>query len=248
MSGSRFSNGATTEPSSVGTRPTRRLGSRPDRSSGRPPGGRAQGHPGAGGRRSPISRRARRRVSLLVAAAGDRHRASSSKSTSRTTPPCRCCSTPTAGRGSTACRRACGPHVCRSGSRSRGTRCSSPTGGAHRAAVRSGSRRSGATSSRPYWRTRSTRCMPPPASRPYLDLTRVGIRGWSYGGALAVAAVLRRPEVFHAAVAGAPAVDRGSTTRTGRSATWATRTEHPEALRPLLAAPTRRICCAARFC
>lgn len=46
------------------------------------------------------------------------------------------------------------------------------------------------------------------ASRyPDLDLDRVAIRGWSYGGFLAAAAVLRRPDVFHAAVAGAPATD-----------------------------------------
>jgi dipeptidyl-peptidase 4 len=37
-----------------------------------------------------------------------------------------------------------------------------------------------------------------------LDLDRVGIRGWSFGGYLAALAVLRRPEVFHAAFAGAP--------------------------------------------
>ncbi|OEV14043.1 S9 family peptidase [Streptomyces nanshensis] len=40
-----------------------------------------------------------------------------------------------------------------------------------------------------------------------LDLTRVGIRGWSYGGYLAALAVLRRPDVFHTAVAGAPVTD-----------------------------------------
>jgi dipeptidyl-peptidase 4 len=40
-----------------------------------------------------------------------------------------------------------------------------------------------------------------------LDLTRVGIRGWSFGGYLAALAVLRAPEVFHAAVAGAPVTD-----------------------------------------
>ena len=43
---------------------------------------------------------------------------------------------------------------------------------------------------------------------PDLDTGRVGIRGWSYGGYLAAAAVLRRPDVFHAAVAGAPAFDQ----------------------------------------
>jgi dipeptidyl-peptidase-4 len=44
--------------------------------------------------------------------------------------------------------------------------------------------------------------------RPELDLGRVGIRGWSFGGILAAAAVLRRPDVFHAAVAGAPLTDQ----------------------------------------
>ncbi|MGA8112159.1 MAG: prolyl oligopeptidase family serine peptidase [Actinocatenispora sp.] len=42
---------------------------------------------------------------------------------------------------------------------------------------------------------------------PELDLSRVGIRGWSYGGYLAAAAVLRYPDVFHVAVAGAPVTD-----------------------------------------
>ncbi|MFC9267792.1 prolyl oligopeptidase family serine peptidase [Streptomyces zhihengii] len=40
-----------------------------------------------------------------------------------------------------------------------------------------------------------------------LDLDRVAIRGWSYGGYLAGMAVLRRPDVFHAAVVGAPVTD-----------------------------------------
>ncbi|MEV6052390.1 prolyl oligopeptidase family serine peptidase [Streptomyces sp. NPDC052107] len=40
-----------------------------------------------------------------------------------------------------------------------------------------------------------------------LDLGRVAIRGWSFGGYLAALAVLRRPDVFHAAVVGAPVTD-----------------------------------------
>ena len=40
-----------------------------------------------------------------------------------------------------------------------------------------------------------------------LDLDRVAIRGWSFGGYLAALAVLRRPDVFHAAVAGAPVTE-----------------------------------------
>jgi len=45
------------------------------------------------------------------------------------------------------------------------------------------------------------------AEVPELDLGRVGIRGWSFGGYLAALAVLARPDVFHAAVAGAPVTD-----------------------------------------
>ena len=41
----------------------------------------------------------------------------------------------------------------------------------------------------------------------HLDRDRVGIRGWSFGGYLAALAVLTRPDVFHAGVAGAPSTE-----------------------------------------
>jgi len=42
---------------------------------------------------------------------------------------------------------------------------------------------------------------------PELDLRRVGIVGWSFGGYMSALAVLKRPDVYKAAVAGAPVVD-----------------------------------------
>jgi dipeptidyl-peptidase-4 len=42
---------------------------------------------------------------------------------------------------------------------------------------------------------------------PRLDLSRVGIRGWSYGGTLAALAALRRPDRIHCAIVGAPVTD-----------------------------------------
>jgi dipeptidyl-peptidase 4 len=41
----------------------------------------------------------------------------------------------------------------------------------------------------------------------FLDRSRVAMRGWSFGGYLSAMAVLRRPDVFHAAVVGAPVTD-----------------------------------------
>jgi dipeptidyl-peptidase-4 len=42
---------------------------------------------------------------------------------------------------------------------------------------------------------------------PRLDLDRVAMRGWSFGGYLAALACLRRPDVFRAGVVGAPVTD-----------------------------------------
>ncbi len=41
----------------------------------------------------------------------------------------------------------------------------------------------------------------------FLDRSRVAMRGWSFGGYLSAMAVLRRPDVFRAAVAGAPVTE-----------------------------------------
>ncbi|HLU65542.1 MAG TPA: S9 family peptidase, partial [Kofleriaceae bacterium] len=45
------------------------------------------------------------------------------------------------------------------------------------------------------------------AGRREMDLEQVGVFGWSFGGYLSAMAVLLRPEVFRAAVAGAPVTD-----------------------------------------
>lgn len=45
------------------------------------------------------------------------------------------------------------------------------------------------------------------ANYPDLDLTRVGITGWSFGGYLSALAVLDRPDIYQAAWAGAPVTD-----------------------------------------
>ncbi len=42
---------------------------------------------------------------------------------------------------------------------------------------------------------------------PEIDLTRVGISGWSFGGYMAALAALKRPDLYRAAMAGAPVVD-----------------------------------------
>jgi len=44
------------------------------------------------------------------------------------------------------------------------------------------------------------------ARYPEMDLTRVGVTGWSFGGYFSAMATIRRPDVFKAGVAGAPVV------------------------------------------
>ncbi|MEV0194836.1 prolyl oligopeptidase family serine peptidase [Nonomuraea sp. NPDC050691] len=67
------------------------------------------------------------------------------------------------------------------------------------------------------------------ARRPELDLSRVAIRGWSFGGYLAALGVLRRPDVFHAAVAGAPVTDQRLYDTHWRERHLGHPDEHPEA-------------------
>ena len=45
------------------------------------------------------------------------------------------------------------------------------------------------------------------AKVPQMDLDRVGIVGWSFGGYMSALAVMRQPDFFKAGVAGAPVVD-----------------------------------------
>ena len=42
---------------------------------------------------------------------------------------------------------------------------------------------------------------------PQMDMTRVGVFGWSFGGYFSAMATIRRPDVFAAGVAGAPVTD-----------------------------------------
>jgi len=44
-------------------------------------------------------------------------------------------------------------------------------------------------------------------SLPYIDSTRIGVHGWSYGGFMTVSLILKQPETFKVAVAGAPVID-----------------------------------------
>jgi dipeptidyl-peptidase 4 len=66
---------------------------------------------------------------------------------------------------------------------------------------------------------------------PDLDLSRVAIRGWSFGGWLAALAVLRRPDVFSAAIAGAPVTEWALYDTFYTERYLGTPQEHPEVYR-----------------
>lgn len=46
-------------------------------------------------------------------------------------------------------------------------------------------------------------------SRPYVDGDRIGVHGWSFGGHMTTALMLRYPEIFKVGVAGGPVIDWG---------------------------------------
>ena len=80
-------------------------------------------------------------------------------------------------------------------------------GAAHPVAGLNGPDRSAATMPPRCSKTRSTGCTRPASNGRISTCPELRIRGWSYGGFLAALAVLRRPDVFHVAIAGAPVTD-----------------------------------------
>ena len=46
-------------------------------------------------------------------------------------------------------------------------------------------------------------------SQPYVDGERIGVHGWSFGGHMTTALMLRYPEIFKVGVAGGPVIDWG---------------------------------------
>ncbi len=129
-----------------------------------------------------------------------------SSPTTTTVRRCRCCSTRTAGR--TRC--ASSPRTTRSSRRSGSPTRASPwwwsTGAAHPAVGRRGSAPCTSTSPPRCSTTRSTRCTPSPPT------TRSTSAGWPSAGGASAATSPRSPccadpDVFHAAIAGAPVTE-----------------------------------------
>jgi dipeptidyl-peptidase-4 len=67
-------------------------------------------------------------------------------------------------------------------------------------------------------------------SLPYVDAERVGIWGWSYGGLLTAMSLFKKPGVYRAGVAGAPATNVWHAT-TGEVDLFKRPSSHPEAFR-----------------
>ena len=57
--------------------------------------------------------------------------------------------------------------------------------------------------------------------QPFVDTTRIGVHGWSYGGFMTISLMTRRPGVFKVAVAGGPVIDwRYYEVMYGERSTW----------------------------
>lgn len=69
------------------------------------------------------------------------------------------------------------------------------------------------------------------SQRPYVDAGRVGIYGHSYGGYLTALAVLKRPDIFHVGVSGAPVTDWRNYDTIYTERYMQTPTENPEGYR-----------------
>lgn len=69
------------------------------------------------------------------------------------------------------------------------------------------------------------------ARYPEMDMTRVGVTGWSFGGYFTQMATVRHPEVFRAGVAGAPVVDFADYDTAYTERYLGTPQEHPDAYR-----------------
>jgi dipeptidyl-peptidase-4 len=64
---------------------------------------------------------------------------------------------------------------------------------------------------------------------PAMDLSRVGVTGWSFGGYFTAMATIRRPDIFKAGVAGAPVVDYADYDTAYTERYLGLPQEHPEA-------------------
>ncbi len=68
-----------------------------------------------------------------------------------------------------------------------------------------------------------------------MDLSRVGVTGWSFGGHFTAMATIRRPDIFKVGVAGAPVVDFADYDRPIPNATSPRRRERQKRSHALLA-------------
>ena len=81
---------------------------------------------------------------------------------------------------------------------------------------------------------------------PEMDTSRVGVTGWSFGGYFTAMATIRRPDVFHAGVAGAPVVDFADYDTAYTERYLGTPQQHPDGLQSQQRPHLRRAISPAR--